>query len=142
MSTSEEVIKALEAKTLTRIVGKPITDAVDQLGKECAIMCAGVTTTLAGGGYGHLALVEKPALYIARDGAVVLARPTNPGPYDTEIRAAMQPSKIERHNLIHNTLIGVYEKYDGMETAVKAKIQATVDPEWLEALHDDIFGFV
>ena len=50
MSTSEEVIKVLEAKTLTRIVGKPTTNAIDQLEKECAIMCAGVTKTLTGGG--------------------------------------------------------------------------------------------
>ena len=108
---------------LTRIVGKPTTDAVDLIEKECAIMCVSVKTALAGGRYGHLVLVKKPVLYSIQPRAIVLARPTNPGPYDTAIWAAMQPIEIELQNLIHNALIGVYEKYDGWKQQSKKTIK-------------------
>ena len=51
--TAEDIIKTLEPKSLTRIMGRPTTEAVDQLEKECGIITAGVKTTLGGGRYGH-----------------------------------------------------------------------------------------
>ena len=124
-------------ETLTPIVGKPTNTTLQLLQRQIYTNARSVPSTRGGGLLGHLAMVLSDDDYLARAG-VAFDIPVHPGPPPPPVGAA---AAMAIALCLHTEVIDDATLYNNLRAALTAQILNAVNPSFLSALEDPIFGF-
>jgi hypothetical protein len=124
-------------ETLTPIDGKPTNTTLQLLQRQVYTNARSVPSTRGGGLHGHLAMVMSDADYLARAG-IPFDVPVHPGPAPPPIGAAAVIAVSLR---IYTEAINEATTYNNLSSALTAQILNAVNPSFLSALEDPVFGF-
>jgi len=145
MTVQEDIVAALEPKTVTKVIGQPTNKAIDVLQDELAKIATTIKTTLFqdGNKYGHLAIIVAEDEYrlIINNRVWFYAEPQHPGYYDASIDANTTEHEAKKKEAEHKEKLRLYQVFLGVEQALREKIVGAVDQQYLAALEEDYVGY-
>ena len=124
-------------EALTPIDGKPTNTTLQLLQRQLFTNARSVTSTRGGGLHGHLAMVMHDADYLARAG-VAFDVPVHPGPPPPPIGASAAIAVALR---VYTDAIDDVTLYTRLSAELIAQILNAINPSFLSALEDPVFGF-
>ena len=126
-----------EHPTLTRIHGEPTFEGIRQLHKEVMVNAQTVHSDLGGGAHGHLGLTLSPRRYALISNAPY-NRPTHPGQLIIPAGTTQHMARTIRDQ--HTERLRLFREVTGVENALKQQIVAAVEPQYLEAIRNQVTG--
>ncbi|KAL7480237.1 hypothetical protein ACHAW6_005933 [Cyclotella cf. meneghiniana] len=141
MGIRQDTEDSLKDFTFTPIEGQPTDEDINNLVEECSNAAASVPTSNGGGRHGHIGMLMEDADYqLISHGNAAFTVPVYPGAYPATVdenNAAVRERQIAEHKV----LVIEFETYQGVESFLRKKIVASVEPAWLAALRSTTMGF-
>lgn len=141
MGIRQDTEDSLKDFTFTPIEGQPTDEDINNLVEECSNAAASVPTSNGGGRHGHIGMLMDDADYqLISHGNAAFTVPVYPGAYPATVdenNAAVRERQIAEHKV----LVIEFETYQGVESFLRKKIVASVEPAWLAALRSNTMGF-
>lgn len=128
---------AFEIVNLTKIHGEPTFESICVLQREIIINSQCVHTHLGGGAHGHMGLVMSPQEYAMHSNAAYL-RLVHPGPLLIPPGVTQQFADTLREQ--HKEQVCLFCEVQGVDQALRQQIATAIEPQYLEAFHDDATG--
>ena len=122
-----------EKQELTKIVGEPTYETLQQLLRELKANARTVHSNLGGGTFGHLALVISPASY-ALISPTPFIRPTHPGQLTIPAGSTQHAARTLKDQ--HDENLRVFHEVEGVDRALKQQLVAAIEPTYLMAIRD------
>ena len=137
VTTVDKIIETFPLPTLTRIVGQPTYEHIQELNEEINANAASIVTTRGGGAHGHLALTVSPAVYatLSNTPFVTPALPTAVNP------AGLTGPQIAEANRMYVEQLTGFHSYVNVQNALKKQIVAAVEQIFLQAIREPYVGF-
>lgn len=144
-TAKNEVLKELETKHLTRVIGrKPTAFDIDRWEDEASEMVTEIKTRAFPGGmeHGHQAAIISAEEYglVIGDLDYVYMPPTDPGSYP-DVEGDEDEYEIKRLEAEHKEAIADYHRYLGVQEHLRREFQACMDSTWIEPLKSTRGGY-
>ena len=124
-----------EYKDLTKTHGRPDIDSLITIFKELKRNAQKVPTILGGGRHGYLALVLKPAAYLAIPNAQAFVRPVHPGAFIPS-NARLTQVEVIKEKAEHEEKIRQYTECNGVEDSLKNQLVQAIPSLYFDAIRD------
>ena len=140
-----ETKKAIMAEQVTRIIGEPTRQQVEELQRELAEIAVKFSTGMfdSGDEYGHMCLVVNQNKYreVIGDNAWTYVAPVKPGAFDTTLTNAAGDLLRKRRIAEHERKIEEHELFRGVMNGLKEQILFTVNEQYLRGLKQPLVGY-
>jgi hypothetical protein len=139
-STPDELIAGLPYSSLPKVTGEPTLENLKVIRRLLNTNAMSVSSYVGGGRHGHLGIIMTSEEYFAI-AADVFPLPDNPGA-SPEVVAGMTAAVIVELTRLHRKATQVYLTYHNVDQAVRKLIIEDFDDAYLNALSDEVVGYV
>ena len=125
--------RRIAAEEVTKIIGEPTTEDINQLEIECAEIAAKFETGIFEGGdeLGHMAMVVSQETYRENSGipTFLYTAPARLAAFDEDLAGAAGPVLQKRRIAEHKRKIYEYELFKGVQQGLRERILYAVDEQ-------------
>ena len=120
--TQEALTASFPNSTLPRIEGRPARASIDDTVKALQQNASSVSSELAGGSHGHLALTMHAAVYAILTGGAAFAVPQNPGAIPL-IPPNLPADQVRVLQATHEEALRIWRLYNTVQDSLKGQLQ-------------------
>jgi len=136
----DEIVAKFPVKNIPNITGEPDYEAINHMVQTLYGNAASLTTTLGGGGHGHIGLIMSPPLYATLTATPYIS-PDDPGALPIIPPAATTPAR-EQIRIIHKEQRHIFDNHHNMDDALKAQVIDTINDTYICELRNKYTGYL